>query len=490
MPNVTFVRDDVKAMLPRWNLIRDCISGDKAVKGKKETYLPKPNPSDTSTANDDRFKQYIERAVFYNVTQRTHAGLVGQVFSRDPIAKLSAMLEPLLTDADGAGVPLFQQAKKSLGQVLAYGRCGLLVDYPETGEVASRKELLEGHSKATIVQYDPWDVINWRTRTIGARKMLSLVVIAESCVLEDDGFELKTDQQWRVLRLDKDGIYQVELWRLSEGTHVMYKTFTPKDSKGEPLQYIPFTFTGSVNNDTNVDMPPLYDLASLNIAHYRNSADYEEACFICGQPTPVLAGLTKDWVEDVLKGTVSLGSRAAVPLPAGGTAALLQATANTMPFEAMEHKERQMVALGAKLVEQRDVQRTLGEARIEHASEASVLITSAENVAAAYRQALEWCGVFLGDDSEQEFDLNTDLDIGKMPAPERAQLIAEWQANAISFTEMRFNLKRANIAYLDDEEAKEEIEEDMQTGLKAAAAAMDQFNNPDSDPTKDSEDDK
>lgn len=473
MANVSYVRDEVAKMKVKWDLIKDCLIGQTAVKAGREKYLPRPNPTDLSEENRKRYEQYVERAVFYNVTQRTHASLVGQVFQTDPVVELPSLMDSLVEDADGSGVSLEQQAKKALGHVLAFGRCGLLVDYPNVGEVTSRQDLLDGRIRPTIILYDPWDVINWRTKTAGAKKLLSLVVIAEQYIVEDDGFEMKTDRQWRVLRLeDGTGVYKVEIWREENGIFQEHEFYYPTDARGNNLKEIPFTFIGAVNNDPNVDLPPLYDLATLNIAHYRNSADYEEACYIVGQPTPYLAGLTKDWVEEVLHGQVHLGSRAAIPLPAGGTAGLIQASPNSMPKEAMETKERQMVALGAKLVEQRAVQRTATEAMQEEAGEVSVLATSAKNVAAGYRTALAWCGLFLGTTEQPKFDLNTDFEINRMNAQERQQLIAEWQSGAITFEEMRFNLRRANVAYLDDEAAKDQLEEEMSSGLGVAAARM------------------
>lgn len=466
MPNVDHIREEVQRLLPKWNLIRDCLLGQKAIKEGRAKYLPIPNAADKSEENKARYEHYLERAVFYNVTQRTHAGLVGQVFQHEPVVELPALLEPLMVDVDGAGVSLYQQAKKTLSEVLAYGRCGLLVDYPNTSEPASRQEIVEGFLRPTIVLYEPWDIINWRTKTVGARKLLSLVVLSEQHIAEDDGFEIKYERQWRVLRLEEEtGYYRVEIWREDNGTHLEYERYYPTDAAGNHLTEIPFTMVGSVNNDPNPDEPPLYDLAVLNIAHYRNSADYEESCFMAGQPTPFLTGLTKDWVEDVLKGSIYLGSRKAIPLPQGGTAGLLQAQANSLPFEAMQHKERQMVALGAKLVEQKQVQRTLGEARLEEASEVSILVSSANNVADAYRKCLTWAGKFAGVTDGIEFDLNTDFEIGRMSAQERAQLLAEWQGGGIAFEEYRFNLRRANIAYLDDEEAKAAIENDMRLGV-------------------------
>lgn len=471
MPNVSYKRPEVANMQARYDLVRDCLDGQEAIKAATDKYLPRPNPSDTSDENRARYKQYVERAVFYNVTQRTLTGMVGQVFKQEPMYQFTSLMEPLEVDVDGAGVAIEQQAKKCLSEVLAYGRCGLFTDYPNTATPASRADILSGNIRPTIILYEPWNIINWRTKTIGAKKVLSLVVLEETYTAADDGFEILLEKQWRVLSLEAEtGYYRVGIWRQDLSEAIEAEFYYPRGSNGANMKEIPFTFVGASNNDSDVDLPPLADLANLNIAHYRNSADYEEACYICGQPTPYLSGLTQSWVDDVMKGSIQLGSRAAIPLPVGGTAGLIQAEPNSMPFEAMEHKERQMVALGAKLVEQSSVQRTATEATQEESSEASILTTCAKNVANAYRSALGWASALLGGPEEVEFELNTDLALGTMSAQDRAQLISEWQGGAIAFEEMRDSLRRAGVATMDDEEAKDAIESEMQSGMGAGAA--------------------
>ena len=64
----------------------------------------------------------------------------------------------------------------------------------------------------------------------------------------------------------------------------MIEEFIPTSAQGQPLTRIPFQFIGWENNDETPDLPPLYDLSIINLAHYRNSADYEEACYITGNP--------------------------------------------------------------------------------------------------------------------------------------------------------------------------------------------------------------
>lgn len=462
IPNVQFIRPEVEAMQPRWDLIRDCLGGQDSIKEAGDTYLPRPNPSDTSEENVERYAQYLERAVFYNVAQRTHAGLVGQVFQKPPVLETPAQLEPVVEDADGSGVGLISQAKKALGLVVGHGRCGLLVDHPETQEATTREAVLDGVVRPTISLYEPDAIINWRTRVVGTRKKLSLVVLVEPIMEYVDEFESEQLTQYRVLRLNENGVYTVQLYRTSgedEGTaEPSSDVIVPTDVKGVTFNEIPFTFIGSVNNDDEIDLPPLYDLCVLNISHYRNSADWEESCYIVGQPTPVITGLTEEWVKDVLHGSVRLGSRSAIPLPQGGTAIMLQAAPNTMPAEGMKRKEAQMVALGAKLIEEKQIQRTATDARMEYATEISVLGTAAANTAEAYRRALGWCGLFSGADGPSKFEIAVEFELGKLTAQEIQAVMTTWQGNGISTTEMRDKLKKAGLAFQDDEEYQAEVD--------------------------------
>ncbi|WLJ71034.1 putative structural protein [Sphingomonas phage Kimi] len=487
MPNVGFVREDMRPRIREYDKIRDCLAGSDAVKAKGTRYLPNPEPDpdgDKKGPAAKRYNDYLTRAVFYNVTERTQMGLVGQVFLRDPLVEVPALLQPVIDDATGSGVPLQQLANQSCGYAIGYGRLGLFVDYPATNQAAdegqedvrpaSRAEIEAGDIRPTIAVVAPWDGINYRVIKKGAKIILSLVVFREDRIYQDDGFEQKVRDQFRVLRLDETGHYVNEVYYNKQGVQPDEQYF-PVDANGNRLTEIPFTFVGSVNNDPTPDKPPLLDMTELNLAHYRNSADYEESVFITGQPTPVLSGLTEEWVTKVLGGKVRLGARGAVALPIGGDAKLLQADPNTLAKEAMDQKEAQMLALGAKLVEGSQVQRTATEADIDNVSETSVLSTVAKNVGAGFKWALEWAAVFVGaSEAGIAYELNTEFDLVNMTPEERKALLAEWQAGAISFTEVRDNLRRAGVASLDDKTAKTEIEQEMQTAVDRELAEQEE----------------
>jgi Domain of unknown function (DUF4055) len=204
----------------------------------------------------------------------------------------------------------------------------------------------------------------------------------------------------------------------------------------------------------------------LNIAHYRNSADYEESCHQVGQPTPVLAGLSQDWVETVLKGVVALGSRAAIPLPVGATATLLQPSPNSMPIEAMAHKETQMIALGAKLVTIQKTVKTATQQIIETTSESSTLQNIAKNVSDAMEWGLKIGARYVGAAiTSIKYRLNKDFDLTSMTADDQNAVIKQWQSAGIGFSEMRAVLRRAGTATLDDAAARTEIEKDIADGF-------------------------
>lgn len=495
-PNVSFMRTELVRFIKEYYEIRDCLLGQSRIKEKGEAYLPMPdshlkNCKDNGKAVLARYKAYVARAVFYNVSRRTMSGLLGQVFMRDPEIKIPEAMKPIVEDATGSGIDLTQQSKKLLSLVLAYSRAGVFIDYPNTDSQGgvTLEQLRDGNIRPTINVYSPMNIVNWRVTKVGAKELLSLVVIYEGWPYEDDGFEIKYCPQYTVLKLDGNGNYVIEKWRQEHPSNynemeikqasdfVKQEVYKPKGPDGEPLKQIPFSFVGSENNDANVDAPNFYDLASLNIAHYRNSADYEEAVYMLGQPTPVLTGLNDEWLKEQLKGVVNFGSRGGIPLPVGGDAKLLQAQENTMMKEAMEAKERQMVALGAKLVEQKTVQRTATETKIEATSEGSILSSSANNVSSAIEFALDWCAKFMGISEPQiMFKLNTSFDINQMTPEQQRMYIESWQKGATTWDEMRTGLRQGGLQLLDDNVAKEKIAKE-QAELLAQAVAMEQAQN-------------
>lgn len=471
---VAYVRSDLEALFPTYDLIAHCLGGSEAVKAQGDKYLPRPDAANTTPQNIARYDAYKTRAVFYNITKRTEAGLLGQVFKRDPLIKAPQTLNPVVEDGNGGGIGLTQLSKDATAYAVDYGRCGLFTDYPVVTETVSKADLETGNIRPTITVHGPKNIVNWRTKKIGSKSVLCLVVLKEDYEVDDTGFNTEVATQYRELRLTDDGQYSVQLWRAPEpkGTNfVKYgEPYFPVGGDGKPLDAIPFTFIGSKNNEPSIDPAPLIDLANINVAHYCNSADYEESVYIVGQPTLVVTGLTEEWYKGTMNSNIPFGSRSGLPLPVGADAKLLQAEPNMIAKEAMEHKERQMVALGAKIVEQKQVQRTATEASAENSAEESTLVTIAKNVSAAIKFSLEWCAYFVNvPETEVDFVLNTDFEMARMAPSEVAAVVKQWQDGAITFEEMRAVLHKTGVATEEDDKAKATIEADAAAALTLAA---------------------
>jgi hypothetical protein len=126
----------------------------------------------------------------------------------------------------------------------------------------------------------------------------------------------------------------------------------------------------------------------------------------------------------------------------------------------MKHKEDQMKAIGAKLIEPGTVQRTATEAEIEETSEASVLSSIAKNVSAAYERALYLCSLFIGEINEKEINvaLNSEFQVTGLNAQERQEVVAAWQAGLLTWDEVRDVYRRKGIATEADVDAQTKIE--------------------------------
>lgn len=494
---VEFVRYELERIAPDYQLLADCLEGERAVKGMVDNdvsshagvgvyatpralyrlgnvvnaaaarrYLPQPNATDSSDENASRYDAYVTRAMFYNATGRTLGGYLGQLFQRPPVVEVPEGLSVLAEDATGERVDLVQLMKETVAYVLPYGRAGLLADYPMVKGGLTKAERESGMVRPILRTYAPWNITNWRERQIGSARILELVVLREEyTIVAEDGFEMETHWQYRELALDDNGEYGVRIWRKDgdEGDYRVWRDWVwPTDAKGARFKRIPFFFIGSSNNDPKMDRPPFLDIAKVNISHYHNSADYEEACYMCGQPTPVFSGVTQEWYNEVLHGQIYLGSRASVALPEGGTAMLLQASANMMPFEAMQHKEKLLITLGARIAEKPDVMRTATEATLSAVETHSPLLSTAANVASAYVDALKVCAAFSGIESTAiKVEIMSEVTLQMLSTAEHQQQREDFIAGILTFEEIRHNLRRAGVATMPDADARTHYDETM-----------------------------
>ena len=349
---------DYKAHLHKWELVRSVVNSDA-----------KRFIRDVDINDDVRSKSYKEGAILTNFTSLTKEGLTGLVFRRDPKVDLPDELQYLLDDAVGDDRGLALLAKQSLGEVMTTGRSGLLTDFPRSSggvSIADTENL-----KARILPYKAENIINWNVERVNGKAVIKFIVLFEPTLELVNDFEWELKDKYRLLKLDDEGNYFQAMYNEEfELVDFVY----PLDINGNNIKEIPFSFIGSQDNNEEIDKASLYDLAVLNIGHYRNSADYEESVFVVGQPTIFVSG---SWgieeFKEALPQGIKFGSRAGYFLGEGGNASLVQANPNQLADEAMKSKLKQAAFIGARLIAEPGGRETAEAARLRYSSQNSAL---------------------------------------------------------------------------------------------------------------------
>lgn len=448
---------EYKKMIDEWRLVRACASGEREVKALGTKLLPAPGSIETEAGNieydKERYKVYKQRAIYTNVTGRTKKGLLGAAFRKRPTVELSSILEYLEENADGAGQSLIQLSKDVAASVIEVSREFLMVDYPDKPEGMTAEQEAALQLTASIKRYMAEDVINWDTTVIGGKTVLSLVVLKECYNAADQEFLRDPKDQYRVLRLRDDG-YTQQVYR--EGKPITDEVY-PTQSNGAKFDFIPGFFIGAQNNDPSVDEPVLADIAHVNVGHYRNSADLEENAFVHGQMTlGISTNLDKEQWDAFNPSGVQVGSRAGHVLGETGAFHSVQAEPNQLTDKLMERKEQQMIALGAKLIEKQNPNETATAAKIDATGENSVLADIVTNVEEGFRKCIEWCGMFMGDESENTFDMNREFFPDSVDPQLLMAAIQLTDRGAMGKTDLRKVTRKAGL--IEDERTDEEID--------------------------------
>jgi hypothetical protein len=466
--SVNYRRQEYDCYYGTWRKIRDAITGQIAIKddteGRRTTYLPPLSghlKADGSSTNKN-YDTYTEYAEWYAASSRTVNGLVGLVFRKEPQVEKPNAMEPYFEDLTLDGQNAINFSKELLTEVISVNRVGVLLDIPTAATEGLTQEQIEAQNVRPYARiYKTEAIINWKEEVINNVKKTSLVVLDEDADGEfcDDYFVENTVKQYRVLKLVP--VLDTELGTSRYVyTQIIYQeldvndsTKTDKDKQwqevdrkvplvnGEPLDYIPFIVINDTGNNWDINTSIVDGLIDVNIGHYRNSANLENALIWTGNPTPWVSGLIDNNDSD----TINLGSTECIKLEGGGQAGYMEFTGQGIsPIrEAMEDKEKRMALLGARIIaSDKKSGETAETATIHRAGEQGVLATIANVVSMSmtviFRIIQDWKGI----NGDTVLILNTDYVPIEMGAADMVGLLQMYQAGAISMEVLRWNLKK------------------------------------------------
>lgn len=439
----------------RWTRAQDATDGEDAVKSRSTAYLPK---LEEQTDND--YRAYKTRAVYFNATGRTVDGMSGLINRKAPVIELPPGIEDMLDDATMDGQSISEVAKAVTQALLIGGRVGILVDRPETE-----------NEPTYLTVYSTTEITNWREDDDGN---LVMVVLKEGYYepLGNDPYILEDKVRYRELflgsQIDELGQeipdtvgYTQRVWEQADLTDGLNFTVTSEVTplrNGSPLESIPFFLVTPQGLTTDIKEPPVLDIANVNLAHYRNSADIEHGRHLTALPTPWVSGV--DASETA--GELPLGSGKAWRLPEGALTGFLEFSGSGISSlaEGMAEKEAKMAALGARMIEPpRSGVEAAETARIHQAGSNATLadIASAveKGIYASLVAAAEWEAE--GSGEQVSFEVNKDFVDSKLQPQELTALVEAYLKGGISQETLMYNLKVGEILP-EDRDIDEEME--------------------------------
>jgi hypothetical protein len=436
----------------RWKRCRDVIAGRDAL---IQNYVSNTrysgslyNPSfDTNNylprltgQTDIEYITYQERAAFFNASARTLDAFTGMIFSKDPVYKLPTAIEAYANDITLGGDNLREFSEQVVEQQIAVGRVGIMVDYPAnapTNITIAAAEVL--NIRPFLRWYSAESIINWRTSYTNGAQVLTMVVLKETIDVQEDEFTSNEIVQYRVLDLTEQG-YRV---RVMDESNALKSEVYPIQNGG-PLSYIPFVILGANSATATVQKPPLLDLVDTNLAHYRNSADYEHGLHFTGLPTPYVAG-----VQLPEGSTLSVGSMTAWIFPdPSANAGYLEFKGDGLQTlrEALKDKEQRMAILGARmLAEDKRSSEAFGTVELKSAGERSILASISRSASDAIERCLNWMAEWVGAPQDAVFNLNTDFGAARMQPQMVTALLSAYQGEAMPLSVLFDNLQRGEL---------------------------------------------
>lgn len=389
-----WVRPEVVYWYPQWRMIRDACEGERRIKELGTYYLPMLEGME---ARDyDAFKS---RATYYNFTQRTVSSMTGSVFRRQPV--ITGLPENMLNRLKYIGKDRqdFETfASGATEEIVKLSRYGVLLDLPMTVTTEPQPYFC-GYTAENILDWDEGEDAE-------GRYQCTLVVLRET----NTGYTPATEGSARKLFVRYRRLVLEDGPTVGSKVYVQYvhsrdnadADMTSADKierivplmNGQPLSYIPFQLIGAHQSTFCVEKPPVDDIATLNLSHYRSYAYLEHGRFFAGFPIY--------YAEEPQGGGQTdyrIGASNVWIIPTGGKAGILELNGQGLKFleNALAQKEMQAVSIGSKLLGGQNMPaKGADQLILEERNEQSVLLKITRQLDKGFTILLKWWASWAG----------------------------------------------------------------------------------------------
>jgi len=378
-----------------WDLVYDCYSGERTVKNKGTIYLPATpgqvmdgQGRSATSEGEVAYRAYRKRARFPNFMREAVQMAVGMMHSQPPRIELPAAMQGMRSSK---GETLEDLLRRINVEQLISGRIGLMADLPTNP--------VPGEDLPYLTTYRAENLINWDDGTAEGNipQSLNMVVLDETEDERVDTFTWERKTKFRVLALGK---LEENEQRATYVQGVFAEDrfdplgLNPPTWRGNTLQRIPFQIINACDLVSDVDEPPMLDLANICMTIYRMTADYHQNLYMQAQDTFVVIGGNFDEDEAIRTGA---GARIDVPLGGDAKYVGVESAGLAEQREALGRLEQRAGSMGAQTLDTTSRERESGDSlRIRVAARTAdmyqIVEAGAEGLQAVLRTCAEWMG--------------------------------------------------------------------------------------------------
>lgn len=275
-PALGEIYKDLELVADCWELLR----GES-----KEKHLPKEVGEP-----DQAYRARVQRSSypsFYRDGIHAFAG----VLSRYELRNVQKSLLDAKMDIDGEGNSLKAWGMTADALVLRDGGCLLMCDMPQ-GSVESRADELTQGRRPMFSIAERRNVLNWKLKKVGGRRIPTLVTVLEWHEVEDGEYGSKLEPRYRVM---SGGEWQLLSLKSNgnEGAGASYDVALEDyglflGANNQPLQYPPVVWYSATRDGFGEGGLPLLSLANLTLDWFREYSDLKELLHRCALPVTVL----------------------------------------------------------------------------------------------------------------------------------------------------------------------------------------------------------
>jgi hypothetical protein len=431
-PNTSWVNQE-----PHWGLIEILLSGTYGIRKGHRKFLPQ-EPRELDEAYDNRLQRSV-LAPYYVRLERMLAGML----TRKPVRldDVSDVIREQLFDVDLQGNDLqtwlFQASRISI----RYGHVGVLVDAPASGE----------NGRPYWVSYTPRDILGWRSELKDGKQELTQLRLQEKIVVPDGLYGEKQVEQVRVLTPGAFEIHQKD----QQGD------FKVVDEGRTSLSEIPFSVAYSNRMGVLESIPPLADIAELNLQHYQVQSDLSNQLHISAVPMLAIFGFPQSAEE------ISAGPGEALALPEGASAQYIEPAGNSYDaqFRRLEQIASQINELGlAAVLGSKLVGETAEAKRIDRSQGDSTMMVVAQQMQDMIDNCLRFHAEYMQESNAGSSLVNRDFMGTRLEPLEIQALLQLFTAGTITQETLLLQLEAGEVLG-DDFDVENELEATQNGGL-------------------------